>query len=120
MVYARSKAKKLRCLVVFKQYLEKIAIIAATSRPVLTVNRANLEFTVILPNPKELQINFKVSWSSKCNSITKLNEKTLPLPLVIKKHPSASVKPLNHSMKLRDKTSFRVTQRLHRIDLYYL
>lgn len=90
----------------FKQYSEKIAIIAATSRWVLTIKRTSLGFTVILPNPKELQIYSKVSWSSKCNPITKLNEKTLPLPLVIRKHPSASVKPLNHSMKLRDNTSF--------------
>ena len=40
-----------------------------------------------------------------CNPITKLNEKTLPFLFAIIKLPSASVKPLNHSTKSRDKTN---------------
>jgi len=41
--------------------------------------------------------------SSTCNFIKNLKAKVLPV-LTTKKQPSASVKPLNHSMKSLDKT----------------
>jgi hypothetical protein len=40
--------------------------------------------------------------SSKCNLIKNLKAKVLPV-LTSKKQPSASVKPLNHSIKSLDK-----------------
>jgi hypothetical protein len=41
--------------------------------------------------------------SSRCNFIKNLKAKVLPV-LTSKKQPSASVKPLNHSIKSLDKT----------------
>ena len=40
-----------------------------------------------------------------CNPIIKLKENILVLPLTKEKLPSASVKPLNHYTKSRDKTN---------------
>ena len=86
-----------------------MAIITAISLFLLTTNRAKpfmAKVTVTLPIDKVLRMYSKALLSSMCSSITKLNENALTLPFVTKKHPSPSVKPLNHSIKSRDKTSF--------------
>lgn len=57
-------------------------------------------YSLTEPKDKESLINVSTLRSSICRDITNLNKKLAPLLLgVIIKEPSASVNPLNHSLK---------------------
>ena len=98
-------AKKLRCFVVFKLYFENIAKIISISfrETIVRVTMFHFGDILTLPICKVFFIYSNGATSSICRQI--LNLKHLYLEREYKKQPSASVNPLNHSIKSSDKVS---------------